>query len=128
MAIGWSYWLGSVLGKWGYDDDDVQFSSFCLIFSHGKEHNYQGQSDLVFGIKQLKRILYGERIVCVTIFPLSYHLSSHLRGFMSISREWMLLCKELIMAEDSPHVTFLTQSWSLCWCQCIVTAQSQDAY
>ena len=26
-------------------------------------------------------------------------------GFTSISGAWMLICKELIMAEDSPHIT-----------------------
>ena len=26
------------------------------------------------------------------------------RGFISISRGWMLLCREFIMAENSPHV------------------------
>ena len=35
------------------------------------------------------------------------HLGTHavLGGFVSISVRWILLCEEVIMAEDSPQVT-----------------------
>jgi len=42
-----------------------------------------------------------------------YHTPSF-RGFISISGGWILLCKQLIVAKDSPCIT-------MPWCQCSVT-------
>ena len=48
-----------------------------------------------------------------------------LRGFIAISGEWMLLCKEVVMGESSPHITMqciptFAVLWCSCRCQCAV--------
>ena len=63
-----------------------------------------------------KCIPLGERIACVTgyfsrssssLFLLPPNGQPHtvFEGFISLSGEWMLLWKELIIAEYSPHIT-----------------------
>ena len=53
----------------------------------------------------------GERTVCVTdvflFFVIPPHRQPHtvLGGLISLSGGWILLCKELLMAEDSLHIT-----------------------
>ena len=50
----------------------------------------------------------GDRTACETVFLLTLpHVQPHavFRGFTSLSAEWPLLCKEIILAENSPHIT-----------------------
>ena len=69
-------------------------------------------------------------------YPVTEAATRRLREFISISREWMLSCTELIVAEVSPHITMQRITTSLCsaaflagvqscWCSaCCNTAQA----
>ena len=51
------------------------------------------------------------RRLCMSIFKFLLFIilplvhTHHLRRIVTISVRWMLLCKEIIIAEDSPYVT-----------------------
>ena len=45
-----------------------------------------------------------DRFYLFFITPTHGHPHAVFRGFISISGGWMLLCKELIVAEESPHI------------------------
>ena len=60
-----------------------------------------------------KCISKGKEIACVT-FLLPRHMGSHMGSHMPsledlspLSGGWILLCKELVMAGDVPHITML---------------------